>query len=149
MTESRLVPVLLVDDDDNDVILFRRSLANSGAAVRLIAVSSGQAALDYFGGEGPYADREQHPLPQLIFLDAHLPQVTGARVLEFVKGCPALAVVPVIILTGAVSQSDTIKLYRLGANAICLKPVSLSQTDAFVACLCKFWIESVLPPPPA
>lgn len=149
MTERRLVPVLLVDDDDNDVVLFQRSLANSGAAVRLITVPSGQAALDYLCGEGAYVDRERHPPPQLIFLDAHLPQVSGARVLEFVKGRPELAVVPVIILTGAVSQSDTMKLYRLGANAICLKPVSPPQTDAFVSCLCKFWIESVLPPPPA
>jgi CheY-like chemotaxis protein len=149
MTERRLVPVLLVDDDDNDVVLFRRSLTNSGAAVRLIVVPSGQAALDYLCGEGPYADREQHPLPQLIFLDAHLPQISGASVLEFVKGRPDLAVVPVIILTGAVSQRDTLKLYRLGANAICLKPLSSLQTDAFVSCLCKFWIESVLPPPSA
>jgi CheY-like chemotaxis protein len=147
MTERRLVPVLLVDDDDNDVVLFRRSLANSGAPVRLVAVPSGQAALDYLCGEGPYADREQHPWPQLVFLDAHLPQINGARVLEFVKGRRELAAVPVIILTGAISQSDTMKLYHLGANAICLKPVSPREADAFVACLCKFWIESVLPPP--
>lgn len=149
MTERRLVPVLLVDDDDNDVVLFRRSLAHSGAAVHLIAVSSGQMALDYLCGEGPYADRARHPLPQVIFLDAHLPQVTGERVLEFVKAHQKLSAVPVIILTGAVSPSDTMKLYRLGANAICLKPTSASETDAFVSCLCKFWIEAVLPPPAA
>jgi len=105
--------------------------------------------VDYLCAEGPYVDREQYPLPRLIFLDAHLPQVTGAHVLEFVKGRAELAPVPVIILTGAISETDTLKLYHLGANAICLKPVSLAQTDAFVSCLCKFWIESVLPPPPS
>lgn len=124
MGERRLVPVLLVDDDDNDIVLFRRALLNSGAAVQLIPITSGQGAIDYVSGQSPYADRQQYPWPQLIFLDAHLPQVSGGRVLEFIKGRPELKIVPVIILTGAISPADTLNLYRLGANAICLKPVS-------------------------
>ena len=147
MAEKRLVPVLLVDDDDNDVVLFRRSLLHTGAAVRLITLSSGEAVLDYLSGKGPYADRRQHPLPQLVFLDAHLPQTPGARVLEFIKSSRTLAVVPVIILTGALSPADTLKLYQLGANAICLKPLTPSQMDSFVSALCRFWVESTLPPP--
>jgi CheY-like chemotaxis protein len=147
MAEKRLVPVLLVDDDDNDIVLFRRSLVHTGASVRLITLSSGEAVLEYLSGNGAYADRHEYPLPQLVFLDAHLPQVPGARVLEFIKSCPDLAVVPVIILTGALSPADTLKLYRLGANAICLKPISPSQMDTFVSALCRFWIESTLPPP--
>jgi CheY-like chemotaxis protein len=147
MAEKRLVPVLLVDDDDNDIVLFRRSLLHTGAAVQLITLSSGEAVMDYLSGNGSYADRHEHPLPQLVFLDAHLPQVPGARVLEFIKSRPDLAVVPVIILTGALSPADTLKLYQLGANAICLKPISPSQMDTFVSALCRFWIESTLPPP--
>lgn len=146
MTERRLVPVLLVDDDDNDIVLFRRSLTSTGAAVRLIPITSGETAMDYLCGKDTYADRQQYPLPQLIFLDAHLPQVPGARVLEFIKSRPDVSLAPVIILTGAISPADTLKLYKLGANAICLKPVSPSQMDSFVSALCKFWIESILPP---
>jgi CheY-like chemotaxis protein len=148
MAEKRLVPVLLVDDDDNDIVLFRRSLVHTGAAVQLITLSSGESVIDYLSGNGSYADRRQYPLPQLVFLDAHLPQVPGAHVLEFIKAHADLAVVPVIILTGALSPGDTLKLYRLGANAICLKPISPGQMDTFVSALCRFWIESTLPPPP-
>ena len=33
MTDGRLVPVLLIDDDENDVVLFRRALLATGAKV--------------------------------------------------------------------------------------------------------------------
>jgi len=147
MTERRLVPVLLVDDDDNDIVLFRRALMTTGAAVRLITLSSGQAALDYLSGVNGYADRQQHPLPQLIFLDAHLPQVRGEQVLEFIKTAPQFRVIPVIILTGAISPNDALRLYGQGANAICLKPISAPQMETFASIICRFWIESILPPP--
>jgi CheY-like chemotaxis protein len=147
MTNGRLVPVLLVDDDDNDVVLFRRALMSVGHGVQLITLNSGQAAIDYFRGEGRYADREQHPIPQLIFLDAHLPQVSGQNVLDFIKSQPDLEVIPVIILTGAISPKDSLTLYRLGANAICLKPVGAGNMESFVTIVCRFWIDSILPPP--
>ena len=147
MTQRRLVPVLLVDDDDNDVVLFRRALASTGCGVRLITLNSGQAALDYLSGTDGYANREEHPLPQLIFLDAHLPQVHGKQVLEFIKSHGEFEVIPVIILTGAISPNDALKLYRLGANAICLKPISAAQVESFATVICRFWIESILPPP--
>jgi CheY-like chemotaxis protein len=149
MTERRLVPVLLVDDDDNDVVLFRRALLSTGSAVRLITLSCGQAAMDYLAGANGFADRQQHPLPQLIFLDAHLPQVRGEQVLEFIKSRDVFQVIPVIILTGAISPQDALRLYQLGANAICVKPISAPQMDVFASIICRFWIESILPPPAA
>lgn len=102
--------------------------------------------MEYLQGDGDYADRDRHPLPQVIFLDAHLPQISGAHVLEFIKSRAELAPTPVIILTGAISPVASLKLYRLGANAVCLKPLSPAQMHEFVSAMCKFWVESVLPP---
>lgn len=147
VSERRLVPVLLIDDDENDVVLFRRALFATGAGVRLATVESGQGALDYLNGEGAYTDRSQHPIPQLIFLDAHLPAVSGSQVLQFIKANIALSTIPVIILTGAISPNETLNLYRSGANAICLKPLTANQLEAFTALVCRFWIDTVVPPP--
>lgn len=147
MTDGRLVPVLLIDDDENDVVLFRRSLLATGARVRLTTLASGQAAMDYLNGVDGYSDRTAHPLPNLIFLDAHLPAVSGLQILQFIKSNIALAPIPVIVLTGAISPDETLGLYRGGANAICLKPLTANQLEAFTSLVCRFWIDTVLPPP--
>jgi CheY-like chemotaxis protein len=147
VTDSRLVPVLLVDDDENDVVLFRRALLATGAKVRLATLDSGPAAMDYLHGLNSYTDRSQHPLPQLIFLDAHLPGVSGSQVLQSIKSNIALSQIPVIVLTGAISPNETLALYRSGANAICLKPLTASQLESFISLVCRFWIDTVVPPP--
>jgi two-component system, response regulator len=147
VTDGRLVPVLLIDDDENDVVLFRRSLLATGAKVRLATLNSGQAAMDYLNGVNGYVDRTEHPLPHLIFLDAHLPGVSGSQVLQFIKSNIALAPIPVIVLTGAISPNETLALYRSGANAICLKPLTAGQLEAFTSLVCRFWIDTVVPPP--
>jgi CheY-like chemotaxis protein len=146
VTDCRLVPVLLVDDDENDVVLFRRALLATGAKVRLTTLDSGQAAIDYLHGVNGYSDRAQHPLPYLIFLDAHLPGISGSQVLQTIKSSIALSPIPVIVLTGAISPNETLALYRSGANAICLKPLTAGQLESFTSLVCRFWIDTVVPP---
>jgi len=46
-------PILLVEDEENDVFFFKRALQKEGVMNRLLVAKDGQAAIDYLQGEDP------------------------------------------------------------------------------------------------
>ena len=136
--------ILLVDDDDNDQMLFRRALEDTGCPFHLVAMSNGAEALDYLTGEGSYTNRTEHPMPNVVFLDSLMPEVRGEQVLQFAKSAPSLHRIPVVILTGGVSPKEAARLYDLGANAVCLKPRGLKELRAFAQSVCDFWLRNTV-----
>ena len=93
--------ILLVEDDEHDVFFFRRALSKAGLQLPLRLVSDGEQAVQYLNGDGEYADRAEHPFPDIIFLDLKLPYLTGMEVLEYVQEQPALSTIEVIVLTSS------------------------------------------------
>ena len=136
--------ILLVDDDENDQTLFEQSLLRAGCPIHLVALQDGRKALEYLKAEGQFTDRNQFPLPKLVFLDSLLPAVSGGEVLKFIKSNPGLRRIPVVILTGGISPTDVCKMYDLGANAVCLKPASVNDLHAFAASVCQFWMRGTI-----
>jgi CheY-like chemotaxis protein len=58
--------LLLVEDDENDVVLFERALKKTDVRAILHVVRDGQEAIDYVNGTGMYTDRERYPFPRVI-----------------------------------------------------------------------------------
>ena len=81
-------PVLIVEDDAAARGLLARALG--GAGLEVLEAADGRAALDLV---------RQHT-PQLILLDLMMPGMDGFEFLEAIRGLPALAAVPVIVITG-------------------------------------------------
>src|SRR5258706_12776145 len=119
---KRNAPILLAEDDENDVFFLRRALARSGLGNPLIAVRDGQEAVDYLAGIGPYADRASHPLPGLIFLDLKMPRMNGFEVLLWLSSRPEFGELPVVVLTSSAQDSDIRKARELGADDYQVKP---------------------------
>ena len=61
--------------------------------------------------------------PDIVFLDLNLPGVPGAEVLRTLKGDPATARVPVIVVT-ATGEEERERVTRLGADGYFTKPFS-------------------------
>src|SRR3954466_1946963 len=99
MIDRETRTILLVEDNSDDVFFMKRALKAAGIVNPLEVVMTGQAAIDYLSGEGPYADRKAHPLPVLILLDLKLPVKNGHEVLEWLRGNPSLATMVAIILS--------------------------------------------------
>jgi CheY-like chemotaxis protein len=91
-----LVGILLVEDDPGDVVLIRESFQDHKVANELTVVSDGVQALAFLRREGEYATARR---PGLVLLDLNLPRMNGIEVLEQIKGDPALATIPVVVLT--------------------------------------------------
>lgn len=146
--------ILLVEDDPNDVLLFRRAFNRAGFANHLVVLNDGEDALKYLKGEGPYTDRTAFPLPILVLLDLSMPRLGGLEVLEWLRMQPDLKHLPVIILTSSTFAPDLAKAYQSGANSFMSKPSDPFEYSASLKQILEFWLTSTrLPqpftPPPA
>src|SRR2546423_9459915 len=61
--------ILQVEDDPNDVFLFKHAMKRAGLANPVQIATDGQEAIDYLYGEGKFADRAKFPYPCLVLLD--------------------------------------------------------------------------------
>ena len=134
-------PLLLVEDEDNDVLLLRRAFVKAGILNPIHAVSSAEGALAYLAGEGVYADRLKYPLPTLVLLDLKLPGKDGFEVLEWIRRHPTLSALRVIVLTSSTRARDSDRAHQLRANSYLIKPVEFDHLVALSSTLGNYWLR--------
>jgi CheY-like chemotaxis protein len=118
------IELLIVEDDPGDVLLTREALAGSSIPHNLRVVEDGEAAIAYLRQTGVHKDALR---PDLVLLDLNLPRLDGREVLAQVKADPALATIPVIVLTTSGAHEDVVRTYELHVNAYVTKPVDLEN----------------------
>ncbi len=116
------IELLIVEDDPGDVLLTREALAGSSIEHNLRVVEDGEAAIAYLRQTGVHEDALR---PDLVLLDLNLPRLDGREVLAQVKSDPALATIPIIVLTTSAAHEDVMRSYELHVNAYVTKPVDL------------------------
>src|SRR5205823_573213 len=57
------IPILLAEDDKNDIFLMRRAFDSAGYLNPLCVVHNGQEVVDYLEGAGQFSEREKYPVP--------------------------------------------------------------------------------------
>jgi DNA-binding response OmpR family regulator len=107
-----MLTVLIVDDEPHVTELIRVTLEDD--RVRVIEASDGAAALDLA------VELE----PELIFLDVHLPDMSGLDVCRRLRGAPRLAGARIVMLTAAAQQDDIARGLSAGATHYLTKPFS-------------------------
>ncbi|QAY71860.1 response regulator [Xylanimonas protaetiae] len=135
-----VVQVLLVEDDPGDVLMTREALDDHHVPNQLHVVPDGVAAIDFLRKQGAYAGA---PTPDLVLLDLNLPRMHGHEVLGAIKGDPALARIPVVVLTTSDAEDDIVASYSLHANAYVTKPVDFDQFVEVVRKIDDFFVSVV------
>jgi len=138
--------ILLVEDSPLDVMFLQRAFRELGVKHRLVTVSDGAEAKDYLEGRGPYADRQEFPLPKLILLDLGLPHVNGFEVLQWLRSHETLRHLIVIVLSGSVFSPDIKRSYALGANSFLVKPAGIKELCSTIKSLLDFWLQKASVP---
>jgi CheY-like chemotaxis protein len=114
-------PRVLIADDDQDILrLISRRLSRRGYEV--ITAANGQEALDAMTPEAPDA----------VVLDWLMPKVTGSEACKRIKGDPATADIPVVLLTARATESDIEEGLASGADAYLTKPFDIYELDAML-----------------
>src|SRR5688572_496519 len=134
-----LAPILLVEDNQDDVDLALRAFRQSQFANPIAVAYDGVDALDYLFCMGAYALRPPI-LPAAILLDIHMPRLDGIEVLRTVKSDELLSMIPIIMLTSAPTDPNLAECYALGANAYVVKPVGPAGFLDVIRSIGLFWM---------
>src|SRR5436853_6594879 len=133
--------ILYAEDEPDDVLFLKRALKSAGLPHTLNAVHDGEEALEYLAGEGPFTDRAQYPLPDLILLDINMPKLSGLDVLARLRTQPHLKLVPVLILTSSSRSEDRERARELGADDYLLKPSDPLKLPELAKSLHDHWLS--------
>ena len=122
--------ILLAEDNPADVSLLRTAFREYGQLpCRMHSVYDGEAALAFLQQQGMYAGM---PRPHLTILDIGLPKLGGWKVLKTIRATPALATLPVVMLTGARMEVDDAHRAALQPLGYFVKPLLLREYQQLV-----------------
>lgn len=107
--------VLVVDDSPDALSLINDALEDAGMDV-LVALEGRQALT--------IAKRIR---PDIILLDAIMPNMDGFETCHALKSDPALATIPVIFMTGLTDTEDVVKGLEVGGVDYLTKPINPSE----------------------
>jgi CheY-like chemotaxis protein len=142
------IPILLIEDDDNDVLLFRHALEKNNITAPLFVVPDGEEALQYLGRAGRYSDRGRYPFPGVILIDLKMPRIGGLEVLRWLRKHPECAVIPTIVLSASRIPEDVQEAYRLGANSYFVKPIEFEELGGLIRLMHAYWNRAERPSVP-
>jgi CheY-like chemotaxis protein len=137
-------PIVLVEDNEDDIVLTRRALARNKIGNPLVIARDGAEALELLLGANGNSIN-----PAIILLDLQLPKVDGLTVLKRLREDPRTKLTPVVVLTSSKAEQDVIAGYNLHANSYIRKPVDFDQFTEAVRQIGMYWLLLNEPPPPA
>lgn len=122
MTRERLA---LVEDDRDLAASLSMALEKDGFVVNRYA--TGRQGLEGILGSPP----------DLVLLDLNLPDLDGLGVCREIRDTPAVADLPIIILTARVTEGDRVLGLDLGADDYITKPFSLRELRSRIRALLR------------
>jgi CheY-like chemotaxis protein len=138
--------ILLAEDNEGDIILFRRALKKAHITNPLEIVRDGDETVAYLKGEGRFADRTKYPLPALLLLDLKMPRRDGFQVLKWIRKRRELDALRVVVLTGSQDIYDRTRAYQLGANSFIVKTLDSQTFAQLVESIRGYWLTTDLTP---
>jgi signal transduction histidine kinase/CHASE3 domain sensor protein len=117
----RKLKLLYIEDNLSNNLLMQRIL-ESRPEVQLISAMQGRLGLEL---------ASQHA-PDLIFLDLHLPDMTGDEVLRALRQRSATAETPIVMISADATPSQVERLHAAGANEYFTKPLDIRRLLNYV-----------------
>ncbi len=131
--------VVLVDDNDDHCMLIEDMLISEGFARHVTRFPDAESALAFL--RDPQAPRapEGTGRPEFVFLDIHLPGMSGLELLRQLKSHPRTRAIPVIMLTTSERSEAISASYEAGACGYIVKPVDSMILSRKFRALRDYW----------
>jgi CheY-like chemotaxis protein len=113
MTDSR--KIVIIEDEPDTAEMYAEMMRISGYSV-----------VKFFGGLSAVEQLVDQDSSAVV-LDLMMPDLSGLEVLNYIKSQPALARIPVVIVSAKTMPEDIETGLKAGADAYLTKPVSYSS----------------------
>ncbi len=109
------IKVVVIEDEE-----FLTELIKINLRLRGIDVTTAE-----YGEDGYAKILEQKP--DLILLDARLPDIDGWEICKRIKSNSAISKIPVVFVTAAAQESDKMRAKEAGADGFLAKPFQIKE----------------------
>lgn len=142
-TRTTKLQLLLVEDNPNDVILFKKALGSSSTPVELHIIHDAEMVMDFLHN---HDSKYGKPKPDIIILDLSLPRIGGMQLLALIKRNTQTVEIPVIIHTDSISRKEIQEVYRRGAAGFVQKSLEAGEYEQSISTLVHYWSTVVALP---
>jgi CheY-like chemotaxis protein len=132
-------PLLVIEDNDEDVAVLLRILAEIGFTQPIVHLHSAEQALEQL--------TKEKLTPAVILLDLNLPGLDGRGFLYQIKQTERLKSIPVVVLSSSDNALDVDFCFRHGVAGYLIKVMDLAEQARVMRSLVNYWFESTLLPP--
>jgi CheY-like chemotaxis protein len=139
VAETRVLNILLVEDDAVDVMNVKRAFSKNHITNPLFVAGDGLEALRKLRGDEIPRDR------RLVLLDLSLPRMNGIEFLGELRRDPDLSSIPVVVLTTSTDDQDRFAAYNLNVAGYLLKPVTFGGFCELMTAMNKYWAVVEMP----
>lgn len=137
MSQTRMINILLVEDDEVDVMNVKRAFKKNNVLNPLYVANNGLEALDMLRGKS--SDNHVMPIPRIILLDLNMPKMGGIEFLRELRKDDKLKNISVFVMTTSNEDSDKVNAYNLNVAGYILKPLSMESFIHAVSTLNNYW----------
>jgi signal transduction histidine kinase/CheY-like chemotaxis protein len=116
--------ILVVDDDARNLFVITAALEKEGAKVS--GVLNGKRALEFL----------EKQTVDMVFMDIMMPEMDGYQTITALRKNPALAKIPVVVLTAKALSSDREKALAAGADDYLAKPADFDVLISMASIWC-------------
>lgn len=117
----RLPPLLVADDDENDLFFFEHRLRQGGVRNPILHFPDGLVTIGYLETIICTPPALRPALAKILFLDIKMPRRSGFEVLEWARNQNELDWLPIVLLSGSGLAADIQRAARLGADRYLVK----------------------------
>ena len=137
--------ILLVEDSEDDFLLFERALRATGLPFDVKGVETCAEGRDYLLGADGFADRVTFPFPKLIMADNCRAPFDTAEFLRWLRRHPECRVIPIVMLSGSRDPKLIETAYELGVHSFFEKPARNTGLQALLKMILEYWGAALLP----
>ncbi len=136
------IDLLLIEDDSEDARHLSEAFSEIDLEITVRVVTDGAEALKLLSNSAS----DPSALPDLILLDLNLPRLSGLELLREIGDEPALARLPILVVTKSATVDDVRESYELAANAYLTKPADPAEYAELAEAIADFWLRRVALP---
>lgn len=118
--EEPLMPILVADDDPDDVFFIRRLITKTGVKNPIRVFEDGSEVVNYLGARLSCATARRR-MPGLLFLDLKMHGLGGFPFLEWARQQKGLQPLTIVVLSNSNEPEDVSRALALGAHRYLVK----------------------------